>query len=88
MRKIYIIDGVRREGDEVKLVLNAENIVREKPSLLNMMNNIGQVQEQMTFQTKKIQDPDQLRIPHEVWCIKKWNIGDRITIDIDEEEVV
>ena len=86
MKKIYIIEGIRREGDEVKLILNTENIVKEKPSLMNMVNDLSRLQQQMTFQTKKIQDPDRIRIPSELWALKKWNIGDRITIEIEEEE--
>ena len=84
MEKIYIIEGVKREGDEVKLVLNGENVVKEKPSLMNMIGNLDKLQQNMTYQTKRIQDPDQIRVPYEYWSKHKYNIGDTLKISIKD----
>jgi hypothetical protein len=84
MEKIYIIEGVKREGDEVKLVLNGENVVKEKPSLMNMIGNLDKLQQNMTYQTKRVQDPDQIRVPYEHWSKHKYNIGDTLKISIKD----
>ena len=84
MKIVYIIDGVIREGDYVKLVLNGENVVKEKPSLMNMIGNLDKLQQNMTYQTKRVQDPDQIRVPYEHWSKHKYNIGDTLKISIKD----
>lgn len=79
MEKIYTIEGVKREGDKVKLIL-VNNVVQEKPNLFD----IKKLQMQMTYQTKEIQDPDRIRIPYDDWESHHWNIGDAVKITIEE----
>lgn len=83
IERIYTIAGVIQEGDEVKLIL-ADDIVKEKPSLMSMVSDLSKMQQQMTYHTKKIQDPDHIRIPYDSWDKHQWNIGHHIKITVEE----
>lgn len=84
MIKLYTITGLKREGDDVRLVL-MDNGVTEKNGLLSGLSNLQRLQEQMTFSTQKIQNPDQIRIPYDEWKRHMYNIEDIITIEIKSE---
>ena len=78
METIYTIDGVKKEGNKVRLVLN-NNVITEKPSLFD----IGKLQQQMTYQTMETQNPDRLRISLGDWSKHQLNIGDSIKVTIE-----
>lgn len=81
MLKMYTITGLKREGDDVRLVL-MDNGVMEKKGLMSSLSNLQQLQKEMTFNTQKIQNPDQIRIPYDEWKRQKYSIEDIITIEV------
>ena len=85
MKKMYTIDGVKNEGDMVRLVLDSNNPVTKKKGLTEMLGNLQQMQQQMTIETQRRQNPDMIRVPYTIWERHHWNIGDIITINIEEE---
>lgn len=86
MKSTYRVKGVYEEGDKVKLVLDGSIIKEGNLNPLEAMQNIAQFQEKMTYSTKQIQDPDQIRISKEEYDKHKWILGDIITIEIEGGE--
>jgi len=82
---MYTISGLKREGDDVRLVL-MDNGVMEKKGLMGSLSNLQQLQQQMTYSTMKIQNPDQIRIPYDEWKRHQYNIEDIITIEVNPGE--
>lgn len=85
MKKLYTIEGIKNEGDMVRLVLDSNNPVSKKKGLTEMLGNLSQLQQQMTVETQRKQNPDQIRILYEIWERHHWNIGDVITVIVEEE---
>ncbi|MBS3749750.1 MAG: hypothetical protein KGY65_07090 [Candidatus Thermoplasmatota archaeon] len=85
MKKLYTIQGLKNEGDMIRLVLDSNNPVQEKKGLMESLGNLSQLQQQMTVETQRKQNPDQIRIPYQTWQKHQWNIGDVITVTVEEE---
>jgi len=78
METVYTIDGIKKEGNKVRLVLN-NNLITEKLSL----HDLGKLPKQMTYKTMETQNPDQLRICFDDWSKHQLNIGDTIKVTIE-----
>lgn len=85
MKKLYTINGIKNEGDMVRILLDSNEPVSQKKGIMEMVGNLSQLQQQMTVETQRKQNPDQLRVPYKVWDRNKWNIGDVLNIEIEEE---
>ena len=85
MKKLYTINGIKNEGDMVRILLDSNEPVQQKKGIMEMVGNLSQLQQQMTVETQRKQNPDQLRVPYKVWERNKWNIGDVLNIEIEEE---
>jgi hypothetical protein len=84
MKKLYTINGIKNEGDMVRLVLDSNNFVTQKKGLLNNLGNLSELQQQMTVETQRKQNPDTIRIPFDFWEKHQWNIGDVISVIVEE----
>ncbi len=82
MKQLYQIAGIAAEGDYIKLVLK-KDIVKEKPSAMSALKDLGGFIEQMKMDASMVNNPDVVRIPVAEYDETKHVLGAYVQLEME-----